>query len=113
MATPERRWATTVAWVTSTVQGCLADETPRHRRENCGYRVVQARTQEDEMATLSPIDLQKALKGMDYPAKKEDIVRKAEDNGADGEIVDALRQIPDREYEGPSGVSAEVFDDKG
>jgi hypothetical protein len=64
------------------------------------------------MATLSPIDVQKALKGMDYPAKKDDIVRKAEENGADGEVVSALRQIPDREYDGPSGVSAEVFSGK-
>jgi hypothetical protein len=62
------------------------------------------------MATLSPIDVQKALKGMDYPAKRDDIVRRAEENGADGDIVKALQQIPDREYDGPSGVSAEVFD---
>jgi hypothetical protein len=65
------------------------------------------------MATLSPIDLQKALKGMDYPATRDDLVRRAEDNGADGDVVEALRQIPDREYEGPSGVSAEVFGGKG
>jgi hypothetical protein len=65
------------------------------------------------MATLSPIDVQKALKGMDYPAKRDDLVRRAEDNGADGDVVEALRKIPDRQYDGPSGVSAEVFDDKG
>jgi hypothetical protein len=65
------------------------------------------------MATLSPIDLQKALKGMDYPAKKDDIVRKAEDNGAGSEIVEALRKIADREYDGPNAVSAEVFDNGG
>jgi hypothetical protein len=60
------------------------------------------------MATISPIDVQKALKGMDYPATKDQIVRHAEENGADKEVLDALRKIPDREYEGPSGVSAEV-----
>jgi Protein of unknown function (DUF2795) len=60
------------------------------------------------MATISPIDVQKALKGMDYPASKEEIVRHAEQNGADKEVLDALRKIPDREYEGPSGVSREV-----
>jgi hypothetical protein len=60
------------------------------------------------MATISPIDVQKALKGMDYPASKDEIVRHAEQNGADKEVLDALRKIPDREYEGPSGVSREV-----
>jgi hypothetical protein len=58
----------------------------------------------------SPIDIQKALSGMDYPASKDEIVRHAEQNGADEEILDALRGIDDREYEGPSGVSSAVFD---
>jgi hypothetical protein len=60
------------------------------------------------MATISPIDVQKALKGMDYPAKKDEIVEQAKRNGADQEVLDALQKIPDREYDGPSGVSAEV-----
>jgi hypothetical protein len=60
------------------------------------------------MATISPIDVQKALKGMDYPASKDQIVEHAKQNGADREVLDALQKIPDREYEGPSGVSSEV-----
>jgi hypothetical protein len=64
------------------------------------------------MATLSPIDVQKALKGMDYPADKDDLVQKAENNGAEGEVMTALQQLPDRQYDGPSGVSAEIFSDK-
>lgn len=47
---------------------------------------------------------------MDYPASKADIVKHAEDNGGDKEVLDALKKIDDREYEGPSGVSAAVFD---
>jgi len=58
----------------------------------------------------SPIDIQKALSGMDYPATKDQIVRHAESHGADGEVLDALKGIEDREYEGPSGVSSAVFD---
>ncbi|SFL68522.1 DUF2795 domain-containing protein [Geodermatophilus ruber] len=59
---------------------------------------------------VSPIDVQKALSGMDYPARKDDIIRHAEQHGASQEVLDALRKIPDREYEGPSGVSSAVFD---
>ena len=58
----------------------------------------------------SPIDIQKALSGMDHPASRDQIVAPAEQNGAHAEILDALRGIDDREYEGPSGVSSAVFD---
>ena len=56
---------------------------------------------------VSPIDIQKALKGMDYPATKEQILEHAK--GGDKDVLDALGKIDDREYEGPSGVSAAVF----
>ncbi|SMO85192.1 Protein of unknown function [Geodermatophilus aquaeductus] len=56
---------------------------------------------------MSPIDIQKALKGMDYPATKEQILEHAK--GGDKDVLDALQKIDDREYEGPSGVSAAVF----
>ena len=46
---------------------------------------------------------------MDYPASKDDIVKHAEQNGADREVIDALKKIDDREYEGPSGVSSAAF----
>jgi Protein of unknown function (DUF2795) len=59
---------------------------------------------------VSPIDIQKALSGVDYPASKADIVEHARQHGGDKEVLDALNGIEDREYEGPSGVSAAVFD---
>ncbi len=57
---------------------------------------------------VSPIDIQKALKGIEYPATKEQLLEHAK--GGDKEVLDALQKIDDREYEGPSGVSAAVFD---
>ena len=57
---------------------------------------------------VSPIDIQKALKGMDYPATKQQILEHAK--GSDKDVLEALQKIDDREYEGPSGVSAAVFD---
>ena len=59
---------------------------------------------------VSPIDIQKALGGMDYPATKEQIVEHAQGNGGSDDVLEALKGIEDREYEGPSGVSAAVFD---
>jgi hypothetical protein len=46
---------------------------------------------------------------MDYPADKEQIIQHAQQHGADDDVLDALRKIPDRQYEGPSGVSSAVF----
>jgi hypothetical protein len=59
---------------------------------------------------VSPIDIQKALSNLDYPASKADIIRHAEQHGGDKEVIEALNKIEDREYEGPSGVSSAAFD---
>ena len=57
----------------------------------------------------SPIDVQKSLAGTDYPARKDELIARAKDNGASGEVMDALQKLPDREYDGPSGVQKEIF----
>jgi hypothetical protein len=36
------------------------------------------------------------------------IVRRAEQNGADENVLDVLRRIPDRQYNGPNAVSHEI-----
>ena len=46
---------------------------------------------------------------MDYPASKQQILEHAQKNGANEEVLEALRKMEDREYEGPSGVSKAVF----
>lgn len=57
---------------------------------------------------VSPSDIQKALEGMEHPATKQQILEHAE--GGDPDVPAALQKIDDREYEGPGGVSAAVFD---
>ncbi|KNC19258.1 hypothetical protein AC792_07520 [Arthrobacter sp. RIT-PI-e] len=60
------------------------------------------------MADPSPIDIQKALGGMEYPASKADIVSHAKDKGADDAVLDALNGLPDREYDSPTDVNKEA-----
>jgi hypothetical protein len=50
------------------------------------------------------IDVQKALKGADYPASRTDLVSLAESNGADAEVVDALRGMDGDSYDTPAAV---------
>ncbi|NUO87858.1 MAG: DUF2795 domain-containing protein [Cupriavidus sp.] len=56
----------------------------------------------------NPIELQRALKGVDYPATREQLVDKAREAGADEAITRALEAIDDREYEDPAQVSEAV-----
>jgi hypothetical protein len=49
------------------------------------------------MVTLgksNPIQLQRFLKGMDYPASNDELVHRAKDNGADETVLEALRALP-------------------
>ncbi len=53
---------------------------------------------------VSPTSVQKALKGMHYPASKQDLVRQAESNGASGEVLDHVRQLPSNQFDSPADV---------
>jgi flagellar motility protein MotE (MotC chaperone) len=60
-----------------------------------------------------PIEAQKALKGMDYPARKQEILEKARDNNATKEVMDILEDLPDKEYENAADVSKEFGGETG
>ncbi len=57
---------------------------------------------------VNPIQLQKYLKGIEYPADRETILESARGNGADQDIISTLEQLPDREYKNPAEISKEV-----
>ncbi|HEY7126809.1 MAG TPA: DUF2795 domain-containing protein [Ktedonobacterales bacterium] len=52
----------------------------------------------------SPSNVQKYLKGVDYPAKKRDLVETARKNAAPNEVVQVIQQFPDQEFKGPQDV---------
>jgi hypothetical protein len=56
------------------------------------------------MADFNPIEMQKYLKGMDYPASKDDLVAKAQDNGAPGDVVEQLKGMSKDSFDGPNAV---------
>jgi hypothetical protein len=53
-------------------------------------------------------EVQKALKGVDYPASRDDLATHAQGNGADRELVDALRNMSKRSFDGPNAVMKEL-----
>ncbi|MCU1566205.1 MAG: hypothetical protein JWQ56_1142 [Pseudarthrobacter sp.] len=72
---------------------------------------ADTRRETDTMAeTPNPIQIQKFLGGVDYPASREALLSKAKDSGADSNVIQALEAIPDREYDSPTAVSSAVSD---
>lgn len=57
------------------------------------------------MAKTNPIELQKCLKGMDYPASKDALVDHAKKHGAKKDTIDALSAMPGKEYDSPAAVT--------
>jgi uncharacterized protein DUF2795 len=54
---------------------------------------------------MNPIEMQKYLKGVDYPASKGDLLKHAEKQGADEVARSLLEKLPDEQYETPADVS--------
>ena len=51
-----------------------------------------------------PIEVQKALKGAEYPASKSDLVALAQTNGAPEEVIQALQAADGEQFDGPDAV---------
>jgi hypothetical protein len=59
----------------------------------------------------TPIELQKYLSGVDYPASKDDLVRTAEEQGAPDDLLEALRSASSDSFDSPTDVSSAVSGD--
>lgn len=57
------------------------------------------------MAHVNPVQIQKYLKGVDYPASKAALLAKAKSMGADENVCQSIEQLPDEEFQTPADVS--------
>ncbi|OLF09996.1 DUF2795 domain-containing protein [Actinophytocola xanthii] len=53
----------------------------------------------------NPIQMQKFLSGVDYPADRDALVEHARSQGADEDVLRGLESMPDRSFDGPNAVS--------
>ena len=53
---------------------------------------------------IDPIDVQRHLEGVDYPASKQDLIAAAESNGAPQEVIEALQSVEKERFDGPTAV---------
>ncbi|WP_189225068.1 DUF2795 domain-containing protein [Saccharothrix coeruleofusca] len=58
--------------------------------------------------TVNPIQVQKFLSGVDYPATKDDIVDTAQAQGADDDLLEVLRNLPMDQFDSPNDVSEAI-----
>ncbi|HEY8605634.1 MAG TPA: DUF2795 domain-containing protein [Noviherbaspirillum sp.] len=54
---------------------------------------------------VNPIQVQKFLKGIDYPANKSALIENAKKMGADENVCAELDQLPDEDFQTPADVS--------
>lgn len=57
------------------------------------------------MPHVNPIQIQKFLKGVNYPATKSALVENAKNLGADENVCASLEQLPEQDFETPADVS--------
>ena len=59
-------------------------------------------------ARVNPIQIQRFLGGLDYPVGKEDLVKRAQERGADENVISTLEALPDEQFQTPAEVSQAV-----
>ena len=60
------------------------------------------------MAKVSPVQAEVPGRARVYPTSKQNIAKKAEEEGADENIRSTLEQLPDQNYETPADVSKAI-----
>ena len=58
---------------------------------------------------VNAIQLQESLAGLDYPVSKEDLVRWAQETGADTETLKLLQSLPVDQFQTPAEVGDAII----
>jgi hypothetical protein len=61
-----------------------------------------------DVMTVNPIQLQKYLSGIDYPARKQDLIERARQQGADRNVLSTIESLRRDEFNSPNDVSEAI-----
>jgi hypothetical protein len=66
--------------------------------------------QERDMAgaRTSPVEIAQTLRGISFPADKQDLIEHASQNDADESVMGVLEELPEREYTNMADVEKAV-----
>ena len=59
-------------------------------------------------SSVSPVSVQSYLKGMTYPAGKQEIIDCANDNDAPIDVVNLIEGIPEKTYSSPAEITKAI-----
>lgn len=54
---------------------------------------------------VSPAQVEKSIKGTNFPANKQDLIEKAKENQANQDVLDVLEKMPDKQFRSPVDIS--------
>ena len=57
---------------------------------------------------VNPIEVEKYLKGVDYPAKKEDLIKHAQQQKAPQEVLETLKRVHNETFSKPTDVARAI-----
>jgi hypothetical protein len=60
------------------------------------------------MAYANPAEVERYLKGVNYPAKKEDLIKHAQQQGANQDVIEVLKEMRDQNFNSPIEVNKAV-----
>jgi len=60
------------------------------------------------MAYANPAEVERYLKGVNYPAKKQDLIKHAQQQGANQDVIEVLKEMRDQDFNSPVEVNKAV-----
>ncbi len=60
------------------------------------------------MPYANPAEVERYLKGVNYPAKKDDLIKHAQQQGANRDVMEVLKEMRDQSFNSPVEVSKAV-----
>lgn len=60
------------------------------------------------MVRVSPAQVEKSIKGIKFPASKQDLVQQAESNNANDDVLNILENVPDKQFNSPVDISKAI-----
>jgi len=58
-------------------------------------------------------EIQQALKGMDFPADKQQLVQQAKQNNASQNVIQTIQKLPEQKFKSPTDVEKAFGEKRG
>jgi len=60
------------------------------------------------MSQATPVEVERYLKGINYPAPKNELVKHAQKQGAEKEVLETINHLPNRTFQSPIEVNQAI-----